>query len=65
MFGPNEWEFFNGISAVGTESHSRMPDWIPPDRKEIFGMFCNTFGALVNQIQFDNAGLWGRFAESE
>ena len=48
MFGPNEWEFFNGISAVGTDSHARMPDWIPPDRKEIFGMFCNTFGALVN-----------------
>jgi len=54
MFGPNEWEFFNGISAVGTESHIRMPNWVAPDRKEIFGMFANTFGALVSQLQFES-----------
>ena len=25
MFGPNEWEFFNGISSASTESNQRMP----------------------------------------
>ena len=50
LFGPNEWEFFNGISTVATESNVRMPNWIAPDRKELFGMFANTFGTLVNQI---------------
>lgn len=55
LFGANEWEFFNGISSVGTESHTRMPEWVNGDRKEIFGMFSNTFGALVNQLQFDNS----------
>ena len=48
LFGPNEWEFFNGISAAATDSHTRMPAWIAPDRKELFGMFSNSFGALVN-----------------
>mmetsp|Transcript_972 Transcript_972/g.1573 ORF Transcript_972/g.1573 Transcript_972/m.1573 type:complete len:261 (+) Transcript_972:739-1521(+) len=42
-----------------------MPDWISADRREIFGMFANTFGTLVNGLQFDNGGLWGRFSESE
>lgn len=48
LFGPNEWEFFNGISSASTDSHQRMPQWVAPDRKEIFGMFCNTFGSLAN-----------------
>ena len=65
MFGPNEWEFFNGISTVGTDSNVRMPNWVSPDRKELFGMFSNTFGALVNGLQFDNNGLWGQFSDSE
>lgn len=50
MFGPNEWEFFNGNSSANTESAIRGPKWIAPDRKEIFGMFVNTFGTLVNQL---------------
>lgn len=50
LFGPNEWEFFNGNSSAATDSHVRMPAWVAPDRKEIFGMFANSFGALVNQL---------------
>lgn len=65
LFGANEWEFFNGVSSVGTDSHVRMPDWIAPDRKEIFGMFSNTFSPLVNQLQFDNANVWAKFVDSE
>lgn len=48
LFGPNEWEFFNGNSSASTESRMRMPTWLAPDRKEIFGMFVNAFGTLVN-----------------
>lgn len=65
MFGPNEWEFFNGISAAAAESGARMPQWVAPDRKERFGMFANTFGALFNQLQLDNGQLWAEYAESE
>ena len=50
LFGRNEWEFFNGNSAASTEFNGRMPSWISADRKEIFGMFCNTFGSLANQM---------------
>ena len=50
LFGRNEWEFFNGNSAASTEFNGRMPSWISADRKEIFGMFCNTFGSLTNQM---------------
>ena len=65
LFGPNEREFFNGNSSASTESHMRMPKWLAPDRKEIFGMFANSFGTLVNQLQFENDQIWGTFADSE
>lgn len=42
-----------------------MPAWVSPDRKEIFGMFTNTFGSLVNQLQLESAGVWGTYADAE
>ena len=48
LFGANEWEFFNGVSIATADGNVRMPQWLAPDRKELFGMFSNTFGALCN-----------------
>ena len=65
LFGPNEWEFFNGNSSAATDSNLRMPQWVSPDRKEIFGMFVNSFGPLVNQLDLNNANLWAAFSDSD
>jgi len=47
MFGQGEWDFFNGRTSATTESAFRLPRWASQDRKEIFAMFCNTFGNLA------------------
>ena len=65
MFGPNEWEFFTGQAIASDQSSVPLPRWASSDRKDIFAMFANTFGMLVNSIGLDNDQVWGPFAQSE
>jgi dynein heavy chain 2, cytosolic len=64
LFQPNEWEFFNGSAVTSSESQIRLPRWAQPDRKEIFGMYCNTFGQILNELMLENESYWLPFGES-
>lgn len=64
LFQKNEWEFFMGQTSDSSQN-ARIPRWLAQDRAEIYGMFCNTFAMLAQQMQFDNDGIWGAFGQSE
>lgn len=64
LFGKNEWDFFKG-NVAGSDNNARLPKWAAQDRADVYSMFASTFGMLANQLQFDNDGIWSKFATSE
>ena len=50
LFGKDEWEFFTGTTVASSETSVPLPRWATPDRREIFAMFANTFGMLLNSL---------------
>jgi dynein heavy chain 2 len=65
MFQKDEWEFFTGTTVASSEASVQLPRWATPDRREIFAMYANTFGMMLNSLHIDNEGLWGGFAQSD
>jgi len=64
LFADNEWEFFSGMTGASSETNTRMPKWLAADRAEIYGTYCNTFGAMAPQLGLDSEQTWGGFGES-
>ncbi|KAF0749278.1 hypothetical protein AaE_007086, partial [Aphanomyces astaci] len=42
-FEDNEWEYFVGDLLSDIKKETALPDWVPPDRRDSYNLFVDTF----------------------
>ncbi|RHY58768.1 hypothetical protein DYB34_000770 [Aphanomyces astaci] len=63
-FEDNEWEYFVGDLLSDIKKETALPDWVPPDRRDSYNLFVDTFPKLAAQVKFDSSDVWLRWSKA-